>query len=134
MTPVNTESWEQLARGLSSEMLAMTDGDTVILFYGKAFVQMQQTPSALIVEAVSNRWLPAERQLSQEDEEKLQAQGWSPPRPEIGSTNWRHVVGWPIHTKEAREAAEKMVCALREIYGAGSPQELERQSFNSNPG
>ncbi|GII24114.1 TY-Chap domain-containing protein [Planosporangium mesophilum] len=124
------ESWEGLAAALAAKIPYLRDQDTLILESDDRYVQFQQAPAALHVEAVANNALPAERQIRPDAEQRLAQLGWNAPTPP-GQHNWWRKLAWPPGAAESRELADVLVTTLREVYEVPSPQQLSHQAFNA---
>ena len=124
------QAWEQLTQDLGKRLLALDDGDTIILQHGVHYVQCQSGVDDLHLDAVSNHHLPPERRLSGEQEERMVALGWQPPRPP-GYFNYHVKVDLPLSAQDAVRVASLLVGALRDVYGVESPEQIEEKAFNA---
>ncbi|GAA3258745.1 hypothetical protein ACFO1B_52895 [Dactylosporangium siamense] len=114
-----------------AELLPQLDvRDTVILISEPLYVQFQQLPTVLTVEAASNYALPPEHQLTADAERHLAALGWNPPDPP-SYYNWRCEFRWPMPGQEAVALAGMLTETLRTVMRIASPHDLERQRFTA---
>jgi hypothetical protein len=117
-TAVEREAADALASAL---VASLADGSICVLNWGDVYAQWApDLPGALVVELVSNQFLPDDRQLGPFDERRLAALGFAAP---IGDRpNWHTWVADPV---EAGQVAADMVRALVEVYRVEPAELLE---------
>lgn len=127
---MSSGGWESLTNELARGIAALADGDTIILRNDVYFTQMQQGPSWLTIEAVSNEFLPLQRQIGTEQQQRLAQMGWEPPQPP-GRLNWWKTYSWPLPSSEARQAASLLTSTLRDVFGAYEVGTITKERFNA---
>ncbi len=124
------QEWERLAQELGDRLVDLEEGDTIILRRGVYYTQCQMADELLHADAVSNHHLPADSQISSEQEEKLRTLGWLPPDPP-SFFNFYVQQEQPFGLKEGVHVAELMLGALREVYGVAEVDQIEEKAFNA---
>lgn len=130
---MNQQSWGRFQQRLAARLFRLIDGDTLILQYGSRYTQLQQGPSSIRVEAVSNHNLPPAEQLTAEQQERLRDMGWQPPNPPLDH-NWGVDQDWPLSGRTATHLVEMMVGTLRDVYHADDLGRIEVDAFNAFAG
>ena len=92
-------------------------------------MQFAQDATGLHVEAVSNRFLREEQQLSAEQEEDLAAAGWQ--RPDRRCPNWRLDYPLPLSAADFQRIAQLTVLALRDGLQVTALTFLEYRAWNA---
>jgi hypothetical protein len=118
-----------LTQDLGRRLPLLEEGDIVILQSGDHYTQVHRDTDELIAEAVSNNHLPPHHQLSAAQEEQLLALGWARPVPPA-TYNWRIEQDAPFSTSEGIHVAERIVGALRDVYGIASPDAIAQKTDN----
>ncbi|OJF15814.1 hypothetical protein BG844_02595 [Couchioplanes caeruleus subsp. caeruleus] len=118
-----------MTQDLGRRLPLLPVGDIVILQSGAHYTQVHRDTDELDVEAVSNHHLPAHQQLSAAQQEQLAAAGWTRPAPPA-TYNWWIRQPAPFSTRDGLRLAERMVAALRDVYGIVSPDTLVEQTDN----
>jgi hypothetical protein len=124
-----TATWSEFEEGLAREIPFMRNDDTVVLDFPPFYVQLIQNPDELIVEAISNQGLPADRQLTTDQEAALLALGWTPPQPPPGQPNWFSKVPWPTPTAAGAELAHRLTRTLVDVFGVPEPAVMTYQAW-----
>ncbi|MGH7882870.1 MAG: TY-Chap domain-containing protein [Candidatus Dormibacteraceae bacterium] len=75
------------------------------------------------IEAMGNQRLPPAHRVPPEGQQKLRRAGWSP----HSDGNWWVGISWPATTVEYQRLSGLVVIALRDVFGAGAPTELETE-------
>ncbi|GAA4599541.1 hypothetical protein BJY16_003113 [Actinoplanes octamycinicus] len=128
---MSADGWDRLAAEIAGMVPSLADGDTLIVRARPYFVQMQQLPDHLQVEAIADEFLPEDRRLTARDRQHMVELGWRPPpEPELGD-NWECPFPWPLSSADAARVGELFVRTLREVHGATDPAGLVRESFNA---
>jgi hypothetical protein len=130
---VDGRTWESMTQELAVRLTRLADHDTVILSAGGYYVQVQQLPEHLVVEAASSHYLEPDEALTPEQEFRLRTIGWFVPDAWHSSNFWIRGY-WPLAGREALRIAGMMTTSLRDVYGAGSPAEVDDKSFNADTG
>lgn len=127
-------TWEDFERRLAAALGRMLDETFLILATpgdetrAGRYVQCAAGDRSLRAEAVSSRFLPADRPLTPEQDATLEALGWlAPGSNEDPSPNYFSI--WPSPVPFA-EVARLVVRTLREVYGVASPAGL-RHTYRS---
>src|SRR5260370_3953244 len=98
-TPITLASWDAFQVGLARALGHVEVGTKVVIDdEDRIYVQFAQDATGLHVEAVSNRFLREEQQLSAEQEELMAAAGWQ--RPDRRCPNWRLDYPLPLSTAD----------------------------------
>jgi hypothetical protein len=126
---VTAATWSEFEQALAREIPFMRRDDTVVLDWRPYYVQLIQNPDYLIVEAVSNQGLPAERQLTTDQEAAMLALGWTPLEPPPGQPNWFSKVAWPTPTAAGAELAHRLTRTLAHVFGVPEPAALTYQAW-----
>jgi hypothetical protein len=132
--PDDAHTWGDFERRLAAALGRMRD-DTFLIVSTPGdsaspgcYVQFAAGAWGLRGEAVSSRFLPADRPLTEEQEAALAALGWLPPGAgDDGGPNWSRA--WPPPAPFA-EIAELAIRTLREVYEVARPADL-RHSYRS---
>lgn len=124
------QAWEQLTQDLGKRLWTLDDGDTIIWCHGVYYVQCQLATDELEIDAVANHHLPAGSRLSAEQEARMTAMGWQPPRPP-GTFNYYARLAMPFSREDSARFAAMIVGALRDVYGLDSPDHLQEKAFNA---
>jgi hypothetical protein len=123
-------TWDEFERALAEQLPLMNDGDTVVLRHGGYHVQFAQNPEDVDVEAVSNEFLPPDKQLDAVAERRLMEMGWRHPRPDPDPSGWWDEVPWPMTNATARRIAGRLRRTLEEVFRVGSPEDLSYQAWH----
>ncbi len=126
--PADAVGWADFERRLAAALERMRDDTFLILSTPGdetspgCYVQFAAGAWGLRAEAVSSRFLPADRPLTADQEAALAALGWLPPDdPDDPAPNWSRV--WPPPAPFA-EVAALAIRTLREVHGVARPEEL----------
>jgi hypothetical protein len=129
-TPITLASWDAFQVALARALAHVEVGTTVVIDDGdRIYVQFAQDATGLHVEAVSNRFLREEQQLSAEQEEDLAAAGWQ--RPDRRCPNWRLDYPLPLSAADFQRIAQLTVLALRDGLQVTALTFLEYRAWNA---
>jgi len=126
-----TASWDEFENALARDLASLVLDARVNLHGGRRIVMFAQTKTSLYAQTSGNDGLPAERQMSPEEEAKLLALGWEPPGlPSF--PDWTAELPWPATVAQYRAFASMLVRTLRECLGVNDLDELEYQAWDDN--
>lgn len=121
--------WPDFTERLAAELYGL-DPEMVIVVHHRDrdsyYVQALHNPEGLHAEAVGGQVLPARLRFEPRLEERLATAGWR--RPGL-NPNWSYDLTAGARPAEFRRLAELMTVALRDVQGAGTPDELTYESF-----
>jgi hypothetical protein len=128
---MTASTWEQLTEQLAARLPQLDNDDVINLKSEGRYTQLIQVEDGLILEAVSNRFLPPDSQLTPHQEEQLQQKGWEPPNPPLRLNWWHDVKQWPLHSRDADRIADLMISTLRDVYRIADPGDVVERTFNT---
>jgi type III secretion system-like peptide-binding chaperone len=126
---VTAATWAEFEAALAREIPLMRRDDTVVLDWPPFYVQLGQDSEYLVIEAVSNDGLPADRQLTTDQEAALLTLGWTPPESPPGQPNWFSQVRWPTPTEVGAEFARRLTRTLADVFGVPEPAAMTYQAW-----
>jgi hypothetical protein len=117
-------AWREFEAGLAAVLAGFEDGERLIVFWRPRtyYVQAAQDDGELVVEAVSDSFLPEAERRGAPGAEALRAAGWTVPG--APDANWQHRLTWPARIAAYQDTAGMMVAALRDVFGVPEPSEL----------
>ncbi|WP_091030587.1 TY-Chap domain-containing protein [Microbacterium oxydans] len=117
-------AWGAFTLRLITALRGVTDGVFLIVSVDGdplRYVQFAGDPGTLHAEA------PARDLVADADESVLRAAGWN--EPGAAQPNWTSELPLPAYASDFRELAERCVAALRDAYGATSPDTLVHRAW-----
>jgi hypothetical protein len=127
---VTVPTWEEFRRGLIGELMRAEAGTKIVINQRSEnyLAQFAHEDDLLIAETSHDA---EQTQLSPEQIQRLQDLGWLEPSGRKWE-NWSHRWSWPMRAADYRLVGEMVTRALHDVYGIGTPEELEYRAWNDS--
>ena len=126
----NERSLGDIRGGLSRALEGFSENDflTIEVTDRDRYVQFLGVSQGILAEAVSNRFLDAEHQLSEEEQRQIETLGWAAPN-ESRPNYWR-IWTSPIPFVDVVNLAVSTLC---DVFGVNSPEKLAYINSSDSP-